>query len=173
MPRWLQLLVVATGAYLSLATPARPPHPFDYPRGYPVWLLEPDQARLGCAEVKVWVAKSGKSGIGVTVRARNATAEPCRFAVAAVSLALRSGVTVGAPAALEESDLAPGALTYAYVALPFDHERAWNGAGGRLDGELRVQTTAGTLHLAATELREAAHRTRRRDDELARRYLEP
>lgn len=132
MAAYLRLAIVAVAAFFSLATPAP-----RMTRNYPRWKVMSDADRaFGCADVRVWVAKSGKQGAGVTLRVlgRDGTA-PCRVELRAARL-LVAGVPVEPAALPAPLELAPGTGTHVYLAYPFDNEATWN-AGAR-EGELAL-----------------------------------
>jgi hypothetical protein len=72
----VQRAVLAIAALACVAT--SPPL---YVRNYPAWQGPALAGRLGCIERRVWVAKSGKEGLGVVVLFQNRGATSCVAAV--------------------------------------------------------------------------------------------
>jgi hypothetical protein len=135
---WLRAVCLAVAALFCVATPAMPPPP---PRPFAAWTLEPGAAqagRLGCATARAWVSKSGKSGVGVTVRLWNGdAAAACRVELERAQWVVGAGAAVDAVVVQEHViELAPCAVGYAYLGFEFDNEAAWN--RGERQGELRL-----------------------------------
>lgn len=129
----LRLTVIAVAVVLCSATSA--PR-YRYPRSFPTWRAEGPASRVtACAEVKAWISKSGKQGIGATVRLTGRGERACRAEVASARFAV--GQTGVAAAALPTSVVVqPDAVQYFYLPFAFDNEAAWNRGDRR--GELVV-----------------------------------
>lgn len=134
LPQWLQFAAVAATAWATMAT-SRPLQPR---RNYPAWraMAVPEHAFDG-VHARLWIAKSGKEGLGVTVRLVSATAQPD----VALRLLLRVGDGLAVRSEVATANLQPGQPAHLYVPLPFDAERAWN--AGQRAGTLAVELTAG------------------------------
>ncbi len=125
-------LVERTGLLLAalaaLAT-SQPPRPFT------TWQTVSTNSRAaGCARIDLWVSKSGKEGVGISLAVRFPQA-PCD--VRLTRAALRVGSKTFAPLAL------PGTLSAeapAYIPFVFDNEALWN--EGQRGGELEVEVVA-------------------------------
>lgn len=97
-----------------------------YQRDYPFWELRENQAPvLGCAEAAAWVVKSGKTGLGLTVRF-HATGGACRVDLTAASLRLANGGVARGVPDRRHLDLARCQVEHVYVPFQFDSESAWN-----------------------------------------------
>ena len=126
--------IVAAVFAVGCATSAGP-EPLAY------WTVAaPATHAVGCATAEVWVSKSGKTGLGLTVAL--ATAEPvCQVELRSATLTV-AGRAVPAsppPAALV---LTPGGAQYRYLPFLFDNDGAWR-AG--------VRTAEVMLHLRAAD----------------------
>jgi hypothetical protein len=134
-PGWLQAAALLAAALASLATPA-PRHP----RAFPAWTIEGTSERtVDGLGLRVWVAKSGKEGIGLTLRAR-ADGRPRQ-------LALRARISI-AGEEVAQGALAPRAVgpeAHLYLPLPFDNERRWNRGENEGVLELAVQVDGRAL----------------------------
>lgn len=132
----------ATGliAIACAATPAP-----RYQRDYPFWEVQGDTARvLGCAEAAAWVVKSGKTGLGLTVRL-HATGGPCRVDLTAAELRLADGTDVRGVPERRRVDLARCQVEHVYLPFRFDSEAAWN-LGVRSGRIELVVGSGGALH---------------------------
>ena len=119
-PRWAQATTVLFAATASLAT-----SPVPEVRGYPAWVVAgPAQRDIGCAQVAAWISKSGKQGIGVTLRFTSTTETSCHVQIAGARLAL-AGNTIATLVALPTA-VAPPPTAYVYLPFAFDNEAAWN-----------------------------------------------
>ena len=122
---------------ICAATSPAPPVP---PPSVPMWSITATKPlQLPCGEAAVWVAKSGKTGLGVTVRVTPLQDQPCVSGVAASLkfadrtftgevLESRSGVEL--PANYRDpsgrTDLRLVDSTYHYIAFELDNEARWN-----------------------------------------------
>ena len=71
--------VVVIGVALLFCAATSPPR-YTYPRNYPAWRIEGATTRVtACGEVRVWVSKSGKEGVGVTVRVHAVPERTCEL----------------------------------------------------------------------------------------------
>jgi hypothetical protein len=141
IPRRFGSAVACTGVLLvCAATPRAPPVP---PPPVAAWSITSQPLVLSCGTARVWVAKSGKAGVGVTVRiSPHPGAQKCGATVAA-GLRFADGTIAGThvvakPASelppLDRRDRDPdraGApivtgATYHYLAFEFDNEDRWN-----------------------------------------------
>ena len=182
-------LGVAAVLACALATAATSPLPVSYPRNYPEWrltsLLRLDQGSL---RVRGWFSKSGKEGVGLTLRlrscgeamvGRDSAARPPerggaapipRVAVTRASLEVAGAGSFAAELPLPV-ELAPGATRDLYLPFAFDNERLWN--DGRRSGQLLVELVIDgrrhVLALAAQHVLEGFHREVRRGDLPVRR----
>ena len=119
-PRWAQATTVLFAAAASLAT-----SPVRVVRGYPAWVVAgPAQRDLGCAQVEAWISKSGKQGLGVTLRFTSATETACHVQIAGARVVL-AGNTFASLTALPTA-VAPPPTAYLYLPFGFDNEAAWN-----------------------------------------------
>lgn len=148
-----EIAAVAITAWACVATPAP-----RYARNYPAWELDVETGRMvGCAKVSAWVAKSGKQGLGVTVRLDGLTPERCEVRVAEAGFTLVGGAVVR-PDALPATTLrGREAPEYLYLAFAFDNEAAWN--RGQRQGMLALRLTAGSADSAEWTFR-MTHRLR-------------
>jgi hypothetical protein len=135
-PRWAQALTVLVAAASSMATSqARSVH------GYATWKTTSTEIRqIGCAAGEVFVSKSGKQGLGVTILAASST-PGCLLRVLDARLRLPTGEvrTSGAlPAELRALALLESrGSDYLYLPFPFDNEASWN--SGERDATLALR----------------------------------
>jgi hypothetical protein len=141
-------------------------------RNYPYWrACKPAVRQIGAVDARLWVSKSGKQGVGVTVRLLGSESAPVAVRIARAELRVAGGPTVGydgAPALT----LSPGESRYLYLPFSFDNERAWN--EGRRCALLRLQIQVGAKHTATWRIQlvhqlRGFHRKRRRDHPVADR----
>ena len=160
-PGWLRGLALAASSLACLAT--SPPMIM---RAYPEWSRVTPRT-VGCARLEIWVAKSGKEGIGVTVAARSVgSAKSCRLRVADAMFA--SGVVSVRAHDLPDSIELNDANSYLYLPFVFDNEALWNRSieqGSVFQGSLRLGVEAGERPVEHIEVRleqalNAAHRYR-------------
>lgn len=133
----------AATAFIALACAATPAP--RYQREYPSWQLTANSAPvLGCAEAAAWVVKSGKTGLGLTLRL-HATGGRCKIDVAAASLRLADGTVVRGVPQKRQLDLARCQIEHVYIPFRFDSEAAWN--LGVRSGEIALElATGGVQH---------------------------
>jgi hypothetical protein len=119
-PRWAQAMTVVFAATASLAT-----SPVRLVRGYPAWTVAgPAKRDIGCAQVEAWISKSGKQGLGVTLRFTSATETACYVQITSARVVL-AGTTMATLTALPTA-VAPPPTAYVYLPFGFDNEAAWN-----------------------------------------------
>lgn len=119
-PRWAQALTVVFAATASLAT-----SPVRVTRGYPAWIVAgPANRDVGCAQVQAWISKSGKQGLGVTLRFTTPTEAACYVQITSARVVL-AGNTMATLIALPTA-VAPPPTAYVYLPFAFDNEAAWN-----------------------------------------------
>jgi hypothetical protein len=150
---WLQVAAVAAAAIASIATPA--PR-YQYPRAYPAWqIVDGDRVLSGCASLRVWVSKSGKEGLGLTVMAAAEGDAPCEVAIDRAVLTV-AGQAIPAARLPERAALAPGEVTHLYLPFPFDGEGTWN--RGQRRGRLELVVLAGEAAPRAWDFALVHHR---------------
>ncbi len=168
--RWHHATVVAIAAFASIATPAP-----RYPRNYPAWqTVTNTPTKLGCAELDAWVAKSGKTGVGLHVAHRPVGGGPCPVVITSARLVVRGiyrgtsraplGVilhgTVAKPGSIVDhtydgavppAESTPGSGPI-YVPFAFDNNKTWNQRyrDGTFELELEVGGAKHTWTLPAT-----------------------
>lgn len=132
MKRLLLVFVLCSGCLLP-----------ESPRRYPAWerTTEGAQVLADCAEVDAWVSKSGKEGVGVSLELRGRSTVPCVVTITAARLRV-GGEEHVAQLLPPPPTLRLGQRVHAYLAFPFDGDRAWN-AG--VDGALTVSASQRTV----------------------------
>lgn len=120
-PRWAQAITVVVAAAASMAT-----SPVRLTRGYPAWIVAgPAKRDVGCGQVEAWISKSGKQGLGVTLRfTSSATEAACYVKITGARVAV-AGDTIATLLALPAA-VAPPPAAYVYLPFGFDNEAAWN-----------------------------------------------
>jgi hypothetical protein len=90
-----------------------------------------------CGRLEAFFTKTGKEGVGITLRFIGEAPQPCLVEVASVELRLGDEVHRAArlPAPM---NLGPGQTVHVYVPILFDGERTWN--EGKREGMLVVTT---------------------------------
>jgi len=161
----------------GLAAAATSPFRVVHPRSYPAWRLGGVTHRtVEQTHLDVWVSKSGKTGVGITVRAERCGATPPTLAVKRLEWQVHGTKEryVGKPARVVEpprpvrktkgpAEPPPPHVTrrFLYVAVPFDNEALWN--AGRNEGqlllELELEGRPLTLTLPAQQSRKGLHRS--------------
>jgi hypothetical protein len=151
-----RLLSVLFAAAASIATPAP-----RWTRNFPAWEIhEGAQQTVGCADLAVWVSKSGKEGVGLTVRATSM--ESCPVVIQGARFVLEADPAVE----IATTDPLPVAMTaaarhpaHAYLAFPFDNEDAWNDGRrrGRFELTLRVEERPVVMSLPALHVLRGFH----------------
>ena len=121
-------LALVVAAVASLAT-SRPPRPFT------AWTVAGQNVHhAGCAALEVWVSKSGKEGVGVSVASQ--ADEACSVRVERATLAVGGRRFVSEAAGLE---VVRGGTVY--LPFLFDNEGLWN--EGERTGNLELDLVAG------------------------------
>lgn len=151
-PALLRLAAFALTALATMAT-SRPM----MVRNYPAWQIEGLGARqLDCAIVDLWVSKSGKQGLGVTLEL-TPTASSCRVSVEEARFSAdgveERAARLPAPRVVERRD-------HLYLPFAFDNEALWNDEvrDGRLDLWIRVGEASERLAFRLRHVWHAAHR---------------
>jgi hypothetical protein len=128
-----RLAVVTLGAAASIATPAPA---YRYPRNYPVWQVESGATFDGkCVSATAWVAKSGKTGFGLTLELVPTRGAGCHVSIGGGSFTagVKRLTTPGCPF---DVDVPAGGPTRVYLPFYFDNENMWNDGVRR--GELEL-----------------------------------
>lgn len=149
----VSLGVLLLAAVASLATSA--PRSV---RRYPTWRVERQEHVVDGAVVHVWVSRSGREGLGVSVEidARD-TGMSLEVDGAATVLRIDGGRVVH-PASVQRAP-SPPERSRRYLAFPFDGLAAWNEGRRRATLKLALRTSAGTrvLLLPFTHSLESPH----------------
>ena len=133
----------AATAFIAVACAATPAP--RYQREFPFWEVTDNATPvLGCAETAAWVVKSGKTGLGLTVRL-HATGGACTIDLGGAALRLADGTVVRGVPERRHLDLARCQIEHVYLPFLFDSEAAWNLGvrSGAIDLEL---ATGGVAH---------------------------
>lgn len=124
------ILVLLVGCVVT-----RPPNLTERPR----WsLLAPAHHAEGCAQADAFIRKSGKTGLGLSIRVRSTS--DCTFTITASRIVFgRRAIAAGAvgPIAL------PGrSQLYAWLPIRFDNDAMWNDDRNDATIELDVAVAA-------------------------------
>jgi len=133
-PRFVTCAALSVALLVCAATPAPPPVP---PPPRPGWVLAGPPLALPCGEATAWIAKTGKTGTGLTVRVvAPPDAPPCEVIVASAVLRFADGEVRGQEVPLSGDAPPPppdrdaprpsSAATYHYLGFVFDNEARWN-----------------------------------------------
>ncbi len=123
-------MVIAT--LLSVATSA--PR-YRNPRSFPIWTMTDSAHQLGCATFEVWISKSGKTGVGVSMLA--STSQPqCQVVVESINLEIAGESFAGEPL-MAAPPVRPNESIHFYSPIAFDNESHWN--NGKRDAVINVQ----------------------------------
>lgn len=128
-PAWARVAAVGLAAFFSAATMAP-----RIVRQFPEWrIVSNADSALSCASVHAWVSKTGKEGMGVTVRV--APEGNCYFAIqdARLQVGAQEILAAALPPVEQYVESQPAPV---YLAFPFDGQAAWN-----------HQVRSATLHL--------------------------
>ncbi len=91
-----------------------------------MWKLDGTTLRaVGCAKVRAWVAKSGKTGMGITMRLEPVADARCTARVTDAHVEV-GGVRVPAARLPAAAVVEPGNVTLLYVPFAWDNEAGWN-----------------------------------------------
>lgn len=129
--RGLEYAAILTAALASVATSAPPPPLYDQPREYPMWsVVDPHHGLVvDCVRTRLWVAKSGKQGLGLGLTAESSCAAPASLSLQG-SLALTEDTRMSKIDAMSLAApviaLEPGQTQRVYLPVAFDNERAWD-----------------------------------------------
>jgi hypothetical protein len=116
--RFRQLGALALTSLACLAT--------SRPREYPAWQPdEPAELRLGCAQAALSVPKSGKEGLGVTIRLVREGEVRCTVRLTAATF-VAGPDTVSFAGEPEPRTIDRELAQYLYVPLAFDNNASWN-----------------------------------------------
>lgn len=130
-------------------TACGPPGPA---RAYPRWVIAGGRdLEIGCAIADAFVRKSGKEGIGVTVELRSRGS--CAITITHAALLFPDGAV--AEGALPPAMSLPGrSLTYAWIPIRFDADRAWDAhrTHARLALEVEADGALREWHLPIDEV---------------------
>ncbi len=123
----LERLALVVAAVASLAT-SRPPRPFT------AWTVAGQNVHhAGCATLEVWVSKSGKEGVGISLASQ--ADEACTVRVERATLVVGGRRFVSEASGLE---VARGGTVY--LPFLFDNESLWN--DGERTGNLELDLVA-------------------------------
>jgi hypothetical protein len=122
-PAWTRTVVLGGAALTSAATsPVRGPYTY---RPLPMWsAVGVTRQAVACANVDLWVSKSGREGVGLTI-AFDPRGAPCELRLDRVALVIPGEGDQVVTLPPERVDLAPEQRVHRYVALPFDNTAAW------------------------------------------------
>jgi hypothetical protein len=116
---WARLCALGLAAFFSIATPAP-----SLVRRYPEWrILADNRLPLTCATAHAWVSKTGKEGLGLTVRITPTAA--CAVTVRDARL-LVDGQEVVAASLPPRQTMREAEAVHVYLAFPFDGQAVWN-----------------------------------------------
>ncbi len=125
--RLLLALVLVSGCVVT-----RPPRVEERPR----WsLIAPASYAASCVEAVAWIRKSGKTGIGVSLRLRSRG--DCSFAIRSSRFVVGTYAIV--TGSLAEIRLPGRSQLYAWLPVKFDNDALWN--DDRNDATLELDVT--------------------------------
>lgn len=171
--KWAQLLLAGGAGLASIATPAMDPCRQVKVRNYPVWQIsEVAQTTRGCAEFNVWISRSGKEGLGLTLRARNLVEDSCELTFSSIQVHV---AREGHEGQLTDHEiiLLAGEEHHIYVPIFFPSESLWNAGEreGRLDMEFTVEGARKSWSLSMQHYYDGPYRTISACDDERRNYL--
>jgi hypothetical protein len=118
---WLQTAAFVAAAVAVMATP--PPHRV---RNYPAWEFDrPQNKQLYGIEARLWVSKSAKSGLGITLRLKNPKEQISEFDLVLAQLSIGE-LTIDAKQAAKKITLKPHSSYHLYLPFLFDNQKLWN-----------------------------------------------
>lgn len=130
----LERLALVVAAVASLAT-SRPPRPFT------AWTVAGQNVHhAGCAALEVWVSKSGKEGVGISVASQSD--EACSVRLERATLVVGGRRFVSEASGLE---VVRGGVVY--LPFLFDNETLWNEGERTGNLELDLVTAGERVHL--------------------------
>jgi hypothetical protein len=133
-PTWARLTVLLFAALGSMATQAPRMH-----RQYPEWRITSEATlTLGCSELRVWVSKTGKEGMAITLRTSGQSG--CTVAIRGARFQV-DGVDHPCGALPPPFVLDGSQALHGYLPFPFDGEKAWN--RGQREGRLWLSIVEG------------------------------
>ena len=137
-PAWTRTIVLG-GASLTAAATSPAHGPYTY-HPLPMWsAVGITRQSVACADVDLWVSKSGRQGVGLTI-AFESRGERCTLRLDRLALVIPGEGEQVATSPPERIDLAPDQPIRRYVALPFDNAAAWH--NNHRVGFVRVDVTA-------------------------------
>jgi hypothetical protein len=123
-PAWTRTVAVGAAALTSAAT-SPVPRPYYY-RPLPLWsTVGAGRQPLSCADVELWVSKSGRQGIGITV-AFEPRGAPCTIRLDRLALVVPGQGEFTATSLLGRVEVRADQPAYRYIPLPFDNAAAWS-----------------------------------------------
>ena len=131
---WLRASVLALAALASVAT--SPPR---YPRNFPAWRVFSEAVRpVGCVQATAWVAKSGKTGLGLGLELSPASGATCTIEVKNAVLVVNPGPQEQRVGYLNlpQPTVVQG-YSALYIPFAFDNEKSWN--DGERDARLSLE----------------------------------
>ena len=118
---WARLAALGAAALTASATS---PGPLYY-RPLPIWsVVPPAPGALACARPELWVSKSGREGVGLTL-AVHAPQAACTVRIERVTFVLPGAGSFVAAGFPEELTVPPGQVIHRYVPIAFDNGAAW------------------------------------------------
>jgi hypothetical protein len=117
-PAWARLVVLGSAAVTSAATqPVRGPYVY---QPQPEWTVTERGAHsLACADVELWVAKSGEEGVGLTVSLRP-RGNPCALRIDGIAILLSGRAPSPAAGTPQELTLSNRETLYRYFPVPLE-----------------------------------------------------
>jgi hypothetical protein len=136
-PAWTRTIVLGGASLTAAATsPARGPY---YYHPLPMWsAVGGTRQSVACADVDLWVSKSGRQGVGLTI-ALESRGVPCTLHLDRLALVIPGEGEHIASLPPERVDLEPDRRIHRYVALSFDNAAAWH--HNQRAGFVRVDVT--------------------------------
>lgn len=133
-PAWARLIVLGGAAVTSAATqPIRGPYVY---RPLPTWTVTDTGPRsLRCADVQLWVAKSGEEGVGLTVSMRPRIT-PCALRIDRIAMLLWGRAPFPAAGPPQELAFSNGETLNRYFPVPLEAAAArglWQSASAQID----------------------------------------
>jgi hypothetical protein len=143
--RWARLAALGAAALTSGATSPMPVT--HYYRPLPIWsVVPPAPGAVACARPDLWVSRSGREGVGLTLAFR-AQQEACTLRLARVAFVLPGAGTFVAAGFPEELTVPAGNAVHRYVPIAFDNDAAWRRKLVQASVEVHVIDKAGAQAL--------------------------